>query len=372
MLLNPGEDLIVTEPNGPMLVTVLFPELNKALEDFKLEYEFKVSERIYYVKVNGSVSRIICLSMENFNRIRGQNICAVLADEFATSKDEIAMAAYNMFSARLRAGTVRQIILCSTPENFGTMYKIAVTDAKKYRSRLIKARTFDNPHVPKEFIDNMLATYSPEQIQSYVYGEFQNLTSGSVYNFDRIENHADINLDGSETEIYMAADFNTNAAVSIFSLFIDGEIYIYDEWVCKDSFETRDRLLQEYPNADIYCAADASGGKSRSTSISDHEILKDHPGLVIVQGAANPSINRSILSVNAGLKKQKIWVDTNKCPKLADALERIAYDPKTQKPMKSTEHAGGSFDDFSDCARYKVDYLIPLNLPQLQQRNQYT
>ncbi len=371
MLLNPGEDLILTEPTGPMLTTVLLPEMHQALEDFGLTYDFKVAERIFYVTANGQTSRLICLSMENYNRIRGQNVCAVLADEAATTKDEILDAAVNMFKARLRAGNVRQLILVSTPENFGTLYKIAVLEADKYKAKWIKACTLDNPHVPQAFIDDMEAIYSPEQIRSYIYGEFQNLQAGSVYDFDRHANHADVNLDGSETDIYMSSDFNNENCVTIFSLFIDGEIYIYDEWVTKDSFETRDRLLAAYPNNDLFCTADASGGNSRSTTISDHDILREHPGLIVTQGAANPSINGSVLSVNAGFRQQKIWVDTNKCPKLTEALERIAWDPKTQKPQKSNEHKGGSMDDFSDTMRYKVEYLLPLTRATLTQNTKY-
>ncbi len=181
MLLNPGEDLILTEPTGPMITTVLLPEMHKALEDFGLTYEFKVGERIFYVNVNGHTSRLICLSMENYNRIRGQNVCAVLADEAATTKNAVLDAAVNMFKARLRAGTVRQLVLVSTPENMGTLYKIAVKESDKYKSKWIKACTLDNPHVPQEFIDDMMAIYSPAQIKSYVYGEFTNLQSGSVF-----------------------------------------------------------------------------------------------------------------------------------------------------------------------------------------------
>ena len=370
LLLNPGEDLILTEPTGPMITTVLLPEMHKALKDFGLSYEFKVAERIFYVSANGHTSRLICLSMENYNRIRGQNVCAVLADEAATTKDEILDAAVNMFKARLRAGTIRQLILVSTPENFGTLYKIAVLEADKYKTRWIKACTFDNPHVPKQFIEDMQAIYTPEQIRSYVYGEFSNMNSESVFDFNRELNHASVSIDTSDNDIYIACDFNVGGSVTIFALFQDDQIYVFGELVTKSTFETRDALRDMFPTQNLWCAADASGSNGASNaSQTDHDLLLEVPGLSLIQGQRNPKIQDSVLSVNSGLRNQKIWIDTDKCPELTKALEQHTYGSDC-KPEKHTNHKGGSIDDFSDCIRYLTWAILPVNKPTFQQYNQ--
>ncbi len=371
LMLNGGKfDGLALEPNFPLITQVMQPALEMALNQMKIPYEYKVSEKTFHLNINGNKCRLIMASAENWQRLIGLNLCFIWWDEMDTSKQELAEEAWPRLLGRLRVGTHRQLLVTSSPEGFKHTYNTFVVNKDKNGSNMVQACSLSNHFLPQDYFDTMYENYSKTQLDAWLYGRFVNLTSGSVYDFDRNFNHADINLDGSETEIYMAADFNQGNCVSIFSLFINGELYIYDEWVTKNTFETRDRLLQEYSNADIYCCADASGG--RGTSVSDHEILKEHPGLVVVQGASNPSINESILAANAGFRNQHIWIDTKKIPKFADAIEQIPYDPKTNKPQKSTIHTGGSQDDRSDVLRYLCSYLIPLNLPQLQQRNQYT
>ncbi len=279
------------------------------------------------------------------------------------------MEAWPRLLGRLRSGSHRQLLATSSPEGFTSCYKIFVTDQHKNKSKMIQASSLQNHFLPQDYFDTMYENYSPKQLEAWLHGRFVNLAQSNVYDFDRNSNHADIDLDGSEVDIYMASDFNSENCVSIFALFIDNEIYIYDEWVTKNSFETRDRLIQTYPGKNIFCAADSSGG--RSTSVSDHELLMEFPGMCIVQGAANPSINESIISANTGFRNQKIWIDTKKIPTFASAIEQIAYDPKTQKPQKSTLHSGGSQDDRSDCLRYLVHYLLPIKKPTLNQHSKY-
>ncbi len=80
MLLNPGTDGIFTEPSHPLLIQIAIPEIHSALRDFKLQYEYKSSEKIFYVQVNGQTNRLICSSAENTDRLIGVNASFAILD----------------------------------------------------------------------------------------------------------------------------------------------------------------------------------------------------------------------------------------------------------------------------------------------------
>ncbi|HID70449.1 MAG TPA: hypothetical protein EYP35_08345, partial [Desulfobacterales bacterium] len=85
-LLNPGTDLIATEPNFPLLIQILIPEVHSALREFGLSYKFKATEQTFYVHINGETNRLICKSMENYDRLIGINASGIVLDEFDTTK----------------------------------------------------------------------------------------------------------------------------------------------------------------------------------------------------------------------------------------------------------------------------------------------
>ena len=61
---------------------------------------------------NGDAT-VLCRSMENWQRIRGQNLAFCLADEIDTSPAETAQKASEMMLARMRAGNVNQLAVAS-------------------------------------------------------------------------------------------------------------------------------------------------------------------------------------------------------------------------------------------------------------------
>ena len=128
---NPGCDGIVTEPNYPLLTQILIPEIKTALDFFSIKYEFKTGESIFYCEIEGKETRIICKSMEGYERLIGINAAWVVMDEFDTAKTELAYNAYIKLLGRLRVGTVRQMVIVSTPEGYRAMYRIFVEEADK-------------------------------------------------------------------------------------------------------------------------------------------------------------------------------------------------------------------------------------------------
>ena len=217
-LLNPGSDGIITEPNFPLLTQILIPEVTDALNEFGIPFLFNKSEVIFYCNVAGKQTRIICKSMERYDRLIGVNAAWVILDEFDTAKTALAYSAFEKLMGRLRAGSVRQMVIVSTPEGFKAMYRIFVKDAGEGR-RLIRARTQDNKHLPPDYIQALFDTYPPELIDAYIEGRFVNLTSGTVYrSYGREVNRSRETIQPNEP-IKLGMDFNVgNMAACAFVL----------------------------------------------------------------------------------------------------------------------------------------------------------
>ncbi len=369
-MLNPGTDGIITEPSHPLLTQILIPELHAALKQFRIPYTFKVGEKIFYLQIGDHQNRILLASADNYTKLIGVNASFVILDEFDTMRAQVSYEAFIKLLGRLRAGNVRQMVIVSTPEGFSSMHRIFVKEKDKHQSRLIHAKTTDNFFLPEDFIASMLGSYSPTQQQAYINGDFVNLNQESIFDFDRIQNHATVDLELSDKDIYMSVDFNIGGCVTISALYIEDEVYIFYENVDPNTFAIRDTLTEKFKDKDIWCAADASGAhKSTNATTSDHEILSEVPGLTFIQGTTNPQIQDSILAVNAAFRTKKLWIDTNKCPKLTEALEQHAYGIDG-RPIKVNDHP--STDDYTDTIRYLVWALIPINKPTWTNYSQTT
>jgi len=356
MSLNPGADLIALEPNYPLLIQILFPEINKALTNAGLKWKFKATEGIYYVQSGGQETRIICKSMENTDKIIGVNAAGAFVDEADVSKTEVAFKAYIMLLGRLRSGRVRQLCMAGTPEGFKAMYKIFV---EEQRGRIIHVKSTDNIFLPKDFIDTLYENYPPNLVKAYIEGEFVNLTSGSVFPyFDREANHASITIGPEDKEIWLGADFNSGGCANIKAVMQGGKLYIFGEMLTKDTFETRDRLKTDHPGCSVYGCVDATGVKTTSNSSqSDLDILSE-AGVSLMMGQSNPHISDSVLSGNNAFIHRDVFIDTVKCPKLTQALEQHAFDPKTGKPDK--QMGPGTVDDWTDAFRYLIWVVFPV------------
>jgi len=298
-LLNPGSDGIITEPNFPLLTQILIPEVEAALEEFGIPFHFNKSEVIFYCTVSGKQTRIICKSMERYDRLIGVNAAWVILDEFDTAKAALAYSAFEKLMGRLRAGNVRQMVIVSTPEGFKAMHRIFVKDAGEGR-RLLRARTQDNKHLPPDFIQSLLDTYPDELISAYLDGEFVNLTSGSVYtSYDREVNRSRETLRPGEP-IKLGMDFNVGNMAACAYVLRENDWHCVDEIKGgRDTPAMIDTIKDRWAGHHVTIYPDASGANasSKGASISDIGLLRG-AGFTIRAKPSNPRVKDRILAVN--------------------------------------------------------------------------
>jgi hypothetical protein len=358
---NPGHDGIVTEPNFPLLTQILIPELKTALDYFGIPFEFKTGESIFYCQVDGKETRIICKSMEGYERLVGINAAWVIMDEFDTAKTELAYNAYIKLLGRIRVGNIRQMVIVSTPEGYRAMYRIFVEEAGEGK-RLIRAKTTDNYHLPQDYIDTMRSQYPPELIEAYLNGEFTNLTSGTVYTqYDRTLNDTS-SIDDGMSDIHIGIDFNVGAMSAVICIIKDSKIFVVGEFV--DLFDTPElieTLETAYQGRRVFAYPDAAGDarKSVQASTSDIKLLRQ-AGFTIRADSKNPGIMDRVNGLNSLFKNatgdRRCFVNTVKCPKLTKALEQQSYDENTRMPDKKNGHDNKGIDALG----YLAAKLFPL------------
>lgn len=346
---NAGCDSIVCEPTHPLLVQILIPEMKNALAFFGVKYEYKSGEGIFYCIIKGLETRIICKSMENYDRLIGINASHVILDEFDVTKKELAMNAYIKLLGRIRVGTVRQMVIVSTPEGYNAMYQIFIEEADESK-RLIKAKTTDNYHLPQDYIDTMRSQYPPELIDAYLNGEFTNLTSGTVYTqFDRTMNDTSME-DDMMSDLHIGIDFNVSAMSAIVHLVKDQHSFAIAEHI--DLFDTPELIQvlgETYRGRKIICYPDAAGNARKTVQASQSDInLLKQAGFTVRANTKNPSIMDRVNGLNSmycnSLGERKAFVNTNKCPKLTKALEQQSYDENTNMPDKKNGHDNKGLD----------------------------
>lgn len=352
--LNVGYVSAIFEPTSPMLRDILQRTMNDLLEEWQIPYSFRASPLPEYTLEFAEGSHTILLrTMLTYQRLRGQNLCAVGFDEADTIPKRDAESAMNMALARLRSGNVQQFYAATTPEGHGWAFETFKKDPKP-DTFLIQAKTEDNKFLPEGFIDSLKANYPEQLIKAYLNGEFVNLNTSSVYDrFDRNIHVADQLLNYENEILRIGLDFNvgnTNCVVGV----RDGDRLVIIDEITKmhDTDAISKEILRRYPTQKILVYPDASGGnRSTNASRTDISILESY-GFTNMSPRSNPPIKDRVSAVNALLKNGKGEVRlaiSPSCRTLIESFELQAYDEKTGEPDKQN-----NYDHILDCIGYLI------------------
>jgi len=360
---NPGTVGAVFEPTHILLRDVWLRSFDQYLEEMEIEHDFRVSPQPEYVlHVPGGSTTLLCRATETWNRIRGQNLSFVLADEIDTSPAEVAQKASEMFLARLRGGKNPQLAVASTPEGYKWMYKTFVEDGDSDDRRLIKSKTTDNPYLPPGFVESLYKNYETNLIASYIEGEFTNLQNTTVYShFDR-DLHWTDEVIKPEDRVFVGVDFNVAACFCMVIVRRGDEFHVIDEHYPKDTPAVV-RMLQDTYKAqldanNLVVVPDAASRQRTTTNAAESDLsLLKKGGFMVKAQTSNPQVADRVNCVNVLLIANRLKVH-NRCKYLIKSLEQQVFD-RTGKPEKGI----GGVDDVSgpvDSLGYCLTYLAPL------------
>jgi len=352
---NVGHTGILLEPTAPLLHDILIPDMVTFLENNDIEHTLvKSPQPNLRIRFETGETKILLRSLENWQRLIGVNAAFIGTDEMDTVKKDVVLMAYKKLQGRLRKGNVRQMFNTTTPEGFAGAYELF---EKMKMGRIIRARTEDNPYLPRDFIDDLKSSYPPNLLMAYMEGRFVNLTSGTVYSyFDRKKHHSSVEASENDT-LLIGQDFNVAGCISTIHIIKDNKVIRVDELDSKDSFNIPINIRKRYPNNKVIMFPDASGNSDRTNaSKTDIQILRD-AGFTIEVPPKNGRVMDRIHACNGMFAHDRYLINTNKCPKGTEALEQQAYD-KYGDPEKFS--GGGTIDDYNDSFGYFVVRRFPL------------
>ena len=351
------------------LAEELFVEPFEALLDQAgIKYKYNKSKMTFY-SIYGTI-RIF--SLQTPKRFIGSELTFCGFDEFDVESVQNCSLAFKKAIGRMRGNDHTCLYIVTTPEGFKETYRIFQEEKK---GELIKARTTDNPFLPKEYISELRTQYDEKLLRQYLEGEFVNLTGmQALYSFDREKNIIK-KIDKKEIPINLiiGMDFNVSpftATINFISKWSDvsydkngniisptpqqmttfDERFIVSTGGC-GSFATYTHkmmasILDEYPNEywkrinkndpeiqskptyNIVICPDMSGktgqGKRQtSASMTDINILREHE--VKIKGLRNPPVKDRLTSSNTALYFKK-WVITENCKNLISDIEKVIVD----------------------------------------------
>lgn len=363
------------EPTYDLIKLILVPRMEQKLIDAGIRFKYNKSDHIFY-SMSTDCGDFILRTMDNPARIIGYESYRAHVDEIDTLTTEKAKDVWNKIIARNRQSPddipveyqiegkrgilmpYNRVSAYSTPEGFKFAYKKwGKNPSKNYQ--MIQASTRTNPFLPDDYIDGLTETYGDTPLlEAYIEGNFVNLTSGQVYySFDRKLNNTDVVHEKGE-HIHVGMDFNVRNMNATIWVERKGKSYCVDEIVQALDTESISIILKEkYPDITICIYPDASGKNtsSKGASKSDLTILRSH-GFMVKASTKNPFIKDRVISFNVALAKNKIAINTEKCPSLTLALEQQIYD-KNGMPEKNTET---NIDDINDATGYYIFSRYPV------------
>ncbi|OVZ98998.1 terminase [Yersinia frederiksenii] len=320
--------------------------------------------------ITGHILRVV--GLDNYDDLRGSGLFFLLIDEWADCKYEaweevlrpmLSTCKYHVDGLLRWGGHVLRI---GTPKGFNHCFDSynagqAGSGKKEHDHKSWLYTSLQGGNVPPEEIEAAQRTMDPRTFDQEYNAGFRNYKGVVYYCFDRQLNHTNEVIKRGDT-LHIGMDFNVEHMSAIVYVMRDGLPCAVDEHI--DLFDTPAmiaRLQQEYSEHSIIVYPDASGKnrKSNNASESDLSLLRD-AGYVIRVNKANPSVKDRVMSLNSMLcntyGERRLKVNTDKCPKLTEALERQIYDDKGE-PSKEAKLG---YDHPNDAAGYPMAQMFPI------------
>lgn len=155
---------------------------------------------------------------------------------------------------------------------------------------------------------------------------------------------------------HIGMDFNVEHMSAVFALYISGILYVFKEYHdYLDTPELIEAIKYDFPSSKIICYPDASGVKRGSVDAGTSDIALLRKAKFNVRARSrNPFVKDRVAAVNNAFNKKKLFVDTDRCPELTEALEQQIWMPNGQPDKNS------GLDHIVDALGYMVSYLMPV------------
>jgi len=395
---NPGLPILYTCLDYPLLIDAILPVFEGELIRMGLvpEVHYRIDHRqvctLYTARDhNGVPSKILFRPVDgarNMRKIIAASYGAAVKDESGLYDEDT----HRKINERVRHGAASVLVKAdvTTPEGLGPLYDSYVVEPRKRAAtagvdeglledepnRLVRGRTYDNPHLDPTYVDRLRAAYDARLVAAYIEGHFVPMGEGLCFRFEdwtHVEKGADYD---PHLAIKLAWDFNVNPMSVTLNHWYKGRMWTFDEIVLEtshtdeacgaflDGGSARGIDYSEHMGG-VHIYGDASG-RARSTKahVTDYDIIKDRlghmPGYQEHFPTSNPSQRESINELNALLRNGDGDVGYHIHPMCVETI----------KSFQSTRYADGrreiykgedAYEHLTDGLRYLAHQVAPIH-----------
>jgi phage terminase large subunit len=299
-VIEEGPDVVgfVGAQSHRQLTNTVFPALRRAFESAGITAEWNEAKNT--ITANGR--KII------YNTLDKDSIEAILGTEFGwfwiDESDFAPEYSIKLVKSRLRSPAAKNLYgrFTSSPNGFRVMYDLFMANADKHH-RLIRATSYDNPHLPPSYIADLKKQYTPTEFRQQVMGEFVNLSGGQVYDCFNEEKHVvEFGHREIQSKIYIGLDFNVGQMCAVCVKYEDGRFYVFDEIYLKDSntIGMGQEIAKRFPTyrQDVWIVPDSTFDTRSVTSEKTSKEILRRMGFQIMP-TRNPYIGERQMALNA-------------------------------------------------------------------------
>ena len=346
--INSGRVGLIGAPTYPMLRDATLAALFDILNTNFIPYEYSKGDNV--LTMTDTESRVLCRSIDEFERLRGTNLAWFGLDELTYSPE----AAWLVLEGRLRDPKAKR--LCGfavwTPKGYDWVYRKFISEPRPSYHTVI-AQPFENRHLLDQipdFYELLKSSYDDSFFQQEVLGKYLNVQAGLVYHaFSRLD-HVKTLLVRPEAPLLWALDFNVDPMCSVVAQIVGGTVYVLDEIILRhastqQACEEFTRRFPSHPGG-IVIYGDASGNNMHTTGTSDYQVIREYFSTTYTSPLqykvpkANPSVRDRITLTNARLKSASGGVQlyiASRCTELIKDFEQVCYKADSNIPDKDRD-----------------------------------
>ncbi len=346
--LNSGRVGLIGAPTYPMLRDSTLSSLFEILNENFIPYEYSKGDNVLTMTDTGS--RVLCRSVDEFERLRGTNLAWFALDELTYSPE----AAWLVLEGRLRDPKAER--LCGfgvwTPKGYDWVYRKFISEPRRgYETTL--AKPFENRFLLEQipdFYDLLKSSYDEAFFQQEALGKYLNVQAGLVYYaFSRQEHVIDTQVQ-LEAPLLWALDFNVDPMCSVVAQILRGTVYVLDEIIMRhaNTLQACEEFIRRFPNhpRGVIVYGDASGNNMHTTGTSDYHIIREYfsenysSSLYYKVPKSNPSVRDRVTLTNAKLRSASGEIQLQldrKCLELIKDFEQVCYKADSAVPDKDKD-----------------------------------
>jgi hypothetical protein len=329
--------IMIVEPTTEMIRDILVSPL---------QHYYHRSAKNYDIYYRGYKFTAMFRSSDNPASLTGKSVTDIIIDEFDKTKSiKDQRDIWTESIARIRQAEYGTVGVVTTPEGFKYTYELwgDCEHREKENFTLIRAKTYENQFLPKDYIQNLYNQYSKELVEQYIEARFINISLGKAYsNFNRNRHIRKLAIDYT-LPLYFTFDFNINPMSTSICQIRTGQLKEQQQVIQvvkvintrnstaeKQCIVLKDYLKEIQFNGTLIITGDATKVHTVTSNLTNWEIVKHHfPTAIFRLRESNPAVIDRVNSVNSKLLNSYgnvgIYINEVDCNPLIKDLEQVSW-----------------------------------------------